>query len=194
MEAWHLTYRMVIILCGVFVLFGCDPLSRHKVVSTLFDGVPSMPPPEKFCSDYYEKRVIADAQKAKGIKEAQANDTRIKSTHAPYGEKKCDGCHDKTKPDGLIRPKDKLCLGCHKDFIKGPHVHGPVALAACLNCHVPHDSQFPSLLKLGFNETCAACHQEQRVASGLHKKSMAKQFTCIDCHDPHFGNDKFFLR
>ena len=64
--------RVVINLLCVFIvgltLNGCgqvDPLLKHKILTTIFDGVPDMPSIEELCEDnmgnlfnkYYEKRI-----------------------------------------------------------------------------------------------------------------------------------------
>ena len=178
-------------VCAVLGLSGCDPITRHKVASTIFDGVPALPPPEQLCEEYAEKRVAAAKEELvqKETKKGPAG-----STHPPYQEKQCDGCHDKTKEGGLIQPKNKLCFVCHTNFIKGAYVHGPVATADCLACHEPHLSNFPKLLKSTPEKICGTCHRERRIAAAMHDKVAAQQLICVDCHDPHFGNAQFFLK
>jgi hypothetical protein len=41
---------------------------------------------------------------------------------------------------------------------------------------------------------CDTCHAEARGSSKLHTGSRAKGMECTDCHDPHGGSDRFFLR
>lgn len=36
---------ILLILLALLPACGCDPLTRHKALSTIFDGVPSLPPP-----------------------------------------------------------------------------------------------------------------------------------------------------
>jgi predicted CXXCH cytochrome family protein len=186
-------YRYIVLyaVCAVLVLSGCDPITRYKVMSTIFDGVPALPPPEQLCEEYAEKKV-AEAKIDLVKKDTQKGPTG--STHFPYQNKQCDNCHDKSKEGGLIRPKNELCFVCHTDFIKGSYVHGPVAAADCLACHEPHYSNFPKLLKLAPEKVCGRCHREKRIAAAMHDKFAAKQMLCIDCHDPHFGNAQFFLK
>ena len=175
-------------------LTGCDPVARHKALSTLFDGVPTLPPPDRLCAEYAEKRVAevrAELTRAKGAK-AEAGATQ--SQHRPYKEKSCNNCHDKTKEGGLVAPRNQLCFICHTGFVQGAFVHGPVATGDCLACHQPHSSGFPSFLKTDRSAVCVTCHREKRVAVGMHERVAAKQMACVDCHDPHFGNAAFFLK
>jgi predicted CXXCH cytochrome family protein len=188
---------VLFIACLFFIpcISGCDPITRHKVLTTLIDGIPSLPPPEQICEEYAEKKIAADLAARTGQSQiGSAAGVDKGSAHPPYQEKLCDDCHDKTKPGGLILPKNEICFKCHKNFIKGRYVHGPVAVGNCLTCHLPHNSSFPSLLKTGKAELCATCHREKRVASGMHDKLKEKHLVCVDCHDPHFGNVDYFLK
>ena len=176
----------------LLVLQGCDPLSRHKVLSTIFDGVPSMPPAEQYCGEYAEQRV-AD-YKAELSMKVKATETSVLSEHEPYREKRCDDCHDKTKEDGLVKPKKQVCFVCHTNFLTGEFQHGPAAVGECLVCHEPHSAKFPKLIKKGGNELCEACHLEKRTAAELHARVRGLGMACADCHNPHSANSKFFLR
>lgn len=177
---------------AAIALVGCDPIGRHKVLSTIFDGVPSLPPPEQICNEYAEKRIAEVKDELSDKKKMLVIDT--KSQHAPYQEKKCNDCHDKTSQNGLITAPTKLCLVCHSGFVKGQFVHGPVAVGACSACHQPHSSKFPSLLKTEQNAICSTCHREKRTASAMHDRLAAQGIGCTDCHDPHFGSTPFFLK
>ncbi len=171
---------------------GCDPLTAHKITSTIFDGVPSMPPAEQFCSEYHEKKLSdeAEAARKKQLASAKGNE----SSHPPYAEKRCNDCHDKSKESGLIRPRHQICFVCHPNINNGAMVHGPAATGSCLECHDPHSSKFSSLLKTDKSEICGTCHREKRAAQSMHGKVAAKGVLCTDCHDPHAGNARFFLK
>ncbi|MCM2356882.1 MAG: cytochrome C [Geobacteraceae bacterium] len=182
-------------LCIAF-LTGCDPLTRHKALTTIFDGVPSMPSAEEYCQDYHERAKAAElvaAARKEGDKKA---DGQGSTRHLPYEEKRCNDCHDQQKggAGGLILPARELCFSCHTDFIKGPYVHGPVAVGDCLACHLPHTSSFGYLLARNKGEICARCHQEKRLAAEMHDQFAAKMMACADCHNPHFGNARYFFK
>ena len=194
----HGTIRRLLVLlpvaCCLFFSQACSPVTNHKILSTIFDGVPSLPPAEDYCKEYADK-VIAAAKKTDEKKEPAGNSSgHEESRHQPYAESRCDDCHDKDKQDGLAQPKRELCFMCHTDFVKGAFVHGPVAVGDCLACHVPHTSQFPSLLKIGKGEICSTCHREKRLAAGLHDMARSKNIVCAECHDPHSGTARYFLR
>lgn len=179
-------------LC-ILTITGCDPVTRHKALTTFFDGVPSLPPQEQLCKEYVEK-LKADQESTDKQRQDVTSVSREKSIHPPYSEKRCSDCHDKDKQDGLIRPKKELCFVCHEDFVKGAFVHGPAAVGDCLTCHLPHTANFPSLLKLDKSQICSTCHREKRLATSLHDMVMEKKMNCPDCHDPHSGNSRYFLQ
>jgi predicted CXXCH cytochrome family protein len=180
---------------AILALSGCDPLSRHKTLATIFDGVPSLPPPEQLCAEYADRKINELRDELTGRKAAeQQKPAGDKSRHNPYEAKKCDNCHDKTTESGFIKPKNELCQVCHTDFIKGSYVHGPVAAGDCLFCHEPHTSRYPSLLKKDVDETCGGCHREKRQAAAMHRKMKDSKIDCTECHNPHFGTVPYFLK
>ena len=182
------------LLAASLLLSGCDPVARHKVITTIFEGVPSLPPAEDLCKEYHEQKVAAELSAAtKGGENSGVVET---VTHLPYEQKKCNDCHSENKDtnQGFVRPLQELCFGCHKGFIKGSFVHGPAAVGDCLACHLPHTSNNPALLKTSKDKLCEVCHREVRVAAGMHERLSAKQMTCLDCHNPHFGDIRYFLK
>lgn len=183
---------LILLFLVAGVLAGCDPVVRHKISSTIFDGVPSLPPADEFCKEFQEKTVKEQQAALLAGKAAPSGPTG--SDHPPYAEKRCERCHDKSKDSGLIAPKEKLCFICHPTIISKPMIHGPASVGACLECHEPHSSPHPSLLKADRKTVCAGCHQERRMAEAMHAKVTSKEMTCMDCHDPHAGNVNYFLR
>jgi predicted CXXCH cytochrome family protein len=193
--------KLPFILC-LFALLaamaaGCDPVTRHKVLTTIFDGVPSCAPPEEILEEYYQNRIAAELEQGQTGDEAGPEVARIASYHKPFKEKKCKDCHDFTTDIGLIRPLRELCFVCHRDFlrhIKEPFVHGPVAVGDCSACHLPHTSVNSSLLEMEKSKLCGKCHQEQRLAASMHERVMTHGMACSDCHDPHYGKVHYFLK
>lgn len=188
--------NLLAIVCALFALNACDPLTRHKVSSTIFDGVPSMPPADQFCQDFHEKKVLELAAAAAKVPTAaeELKKKEAASGHPPYKEKRCNDCHDKTQDSGLIKPKDQVCFVCHPGIMDKFYVHGPVAVGACLDCHDPHSSTEPALLKVEKKKLCVTCHKEKRVADAMHTKVTDSGMACTDCHNPHDGDAKYFLR
>jgi len=196
--------RLSLFICITCVLsllvFGCsDPLVRHKVLTDFFDGVPDLPPLEQLCEDnlgdmfnkYYEERL---AEAATGSIEEERIVTASGSSHPPYAEKNCQGCHNFKNKNLLIVPVEQLCETCHVGFVKGKYIHGPVSVRACLACHVPHSSKHKSLLQESVSDICAKCHREERLASQMHKLVIKNNMECVDCHDAHGGSTPYFLK
>lgn len=189
----------LILIC----LAGClkiDPLKKHKFLTTIFDGVPDLPAIEELCEDnmqdlfnkYYEKRIT---EAAMGDWEGDSQRDKEKgSKHRPWKEKNCQGCHNFKARNKLKLPLNKICFLCHKNFIQGTFVHGPVAVGACTACHSPHSTGNPSLLKRSLKEICFKCHKEKRLAEQMHAKIIANGMYCVDCHDPHSRNVRYFLK
>jgi predicted CXXCH cytochrome family protein len=185
--------KIILIFCMIPVVAvagGCDPLTVHKVTSTIFDGVPSLPPAEQYCKEYHER---ATKEELEAARKKQLNAAE-ESSHPPYADKRCNDCHDKGSDSGFVVAADKLCAHCHKGFPTGNYLHGPAAVGACLKCHLPHSSKEPSLLTKPKSELCTVCHAESRIAQKLHATSKTKGLVCTDCHDPHGGADRFFMR
>jgi predicted CXXCH cytochrome family protein len=179
------------------LLNGCDSVTRHRVLTTVFDGVPDYPEPVQLCDEYYVQRLAAEAAGETLDEQAAGKGNAQRSSHQPYAEKACDDCHsgDKSVGGGLIAPKQELCFVCHKDFIpQQVNVHGPVAVGDCLACHLPHSSPNKSLLVESPEKICTICHQEQRLAAAMHQRFIAKEIGCGECHDPHFGEARYFLK
>ena len=191
------------ILCVLIVLVsGCadDPLTEHKIRTNFLDGVRDLPPLDQLCEDnmailfnsYYQKRLI---EAASGSLEVQKI-VFAGSSHPPYDDKNCQGCHDFKNKNLLIAPPDELCELCHTDFVagKGDHIHGPVAVRDCLACHLPHSSPNKALLKESLSGICGTCHQEERLAVNMHNTVMEHKMECVNCHDAHGGDVTYFLK
>lgn len=160
---------------------------------------------------------------------------KAKVVHGAVTEGNCASCHDahaSNNPDELKARTDKLCMTCHSQAIKtaagrnipsmtavmaSRSLHGPVKAGACSECHMPHASDQPNLLKLYSPDTfyasfdvtlyalCFSCHDQQMVLRGktanltgfrdgetnlhfVHVNRADKGRTCQTCHDVH-GSD-----
>jgi predicted CXXCH cytochrome family protein len=141
---------------------------------------------------YYEER-LSEAESG-SLEEEKI--VTAGSSHPPYAEKNCQGCHDFKNKNLLLAPADELCEMCHVGFVdgKGKNIHGPVAVRDCLACHLPHSSLNKSLLKESLSGICATCHQEKRLALNMHNAVMEHKMECVNCHDAHGGDVTYFLK
>lgn len=121
--------------------------------------------------------------------------------HAPFQAGTCDTCHAVPK-DGkvvLTQPSPKeLCVTCHDDkakLIDTAKVQHPGAAGDCTNCHNPHASRSPRLLKSPV-AVCTQCHDdragEQKTKKFLHQPAFKDG--CYYCHEPHGSNNTALLR
>lgn len=190
-------------LCVFVVLIaGCadDPMVEHKIRTNFFDGVPDLPPLKQLCKDnmgdlfntYYEES-LAEAESG-ALEEQKA--IIAGSSHPPYAEKNCQGCHDFKNKNLLLAPADELCEMCHVGFVdsQGENIHGPVAVRDCLACHLPHTSTYKSLLKESVSGICGTCHQEERLAVNMHNAVTEHKMECVNCHAAHGGDVTYFLK
>lgn len=195
-------------LCTTLPLFlliigGCikvDPLAKHKFLTTIFDGVPEIPSIDELCEEnmedlfnrYYEQK-ISEASSG-DWNTGKISTPEAGSAHRPWKEKNCQGCHDFKAENKLLLPKTEICYLCHKNFIQGEFVHGPVSVGSCLACHDPHSSENLSLLRESLEKICFKCHLEDRLAKAMHEKIIASGMLCVDCHDPHSQKVRYFLK
>lgn len=196
-KRWVLFRGLIALPVCLLGLCACDPVTRHQTLSTLFDGVPSLPPTEVICRDELAK-VAAAGLSGADLKPSLPGTKEVPTliNHTPYAEKRCPDCHgvDKDKQGGLVVPRLELCAVCHPDFLHGTFQHGPAAVGDCLACHQPHSSINPALLVVDKKVLCSRCHREERLAQGMHDRFRDKGIGCIECHDPHAGDDRFFLK
>lgn len=178
-----------IILLFLFILIwpGCSVKKNFKTLSFFFDGVPE--PGTKSEAGSTKGRDSSPARKRTGTK--PDNWVKIVSHHKPYAEKKCAECHNTRSISFLRQQKEKLCFSCHeKEKYTGEFLHGPVSVGACLACHLPHESKYERLLKANTPQLCIDCHT---AWDRRDVKTHSKGKTCIQCHNPHAGSNRFFL-
>jgi DmsE family decaheme c-type cytochrome len=103
----------------------------------------------------------------------------------------CNSCHkvhanrDKTLAKA---GQTELCLSCHKEqraqMSRPSHHPVPEGKMACSDCHNPHGSAGPKLVKRdSTNQTCYECHAEKR-GPFVHQHEPVVD-DCSNCHNPH---------
>jgi predicted CXXCH cytochrome family protein len=98
------------------------------------------------------------------------------------------------QPFGLTTGEEKICFGCHKDakFSQGESLHMPVASGLCTQCHDPHTSKFPHLLR--DKNVCFTCHDKDSFVSAKDVHAPVALDMCTSCHDPHSSANHRLLR
>jgi predicted CXXCH cytochrome family protein len=165
---------------GSVLFVGCSAESRYRVLTTVFDGVPT-------------PRPTAGPGEPSAASTAGAPSRRVGFTeHGPYAAKLCNACHSPAAANELLAPRDQLCSRCHELTAGKRYVHGPLASGGCLVCHDPHSSRFRYLLVSDSDTFCLDCHDRQSIAKiGAHQ-GVAQQ--CTACHDAHMSDKEYLLR
>lgn len=106
----------------------------------------------------------------------------------------CTSCHQVHAEQDKVRNKKtqaEVCFTCHKAERAQVHKVSTHPLAsgkmACSDCHNPHGSAGPKLLKKNtLNETCYTCHAEKRGPFLFEHRPAVED--CSNCHMPHGAN------
>jgi predicted CXXCH cytochrome family protein len=147
--------------------------------------------------DKYSKKNVKVEQQCKTchnnlFKEAAGKQAR----HLPFANWYCTDCHlyneghlkNPANRMTLVVKKEKLCVTCHLNITENmsEHQHEPWRRGFCTDCHNPHYSEEPKLLRTGEKQLCASCHRLQWEKSGLTGQHVPfNQGDCSACHSPH---------
>jgi predicted CXXCH cytochrome family protein len=71
-------------------------------------------------------------------------------------------------------------------------MHGPVGLAQCSLCHLPHESSIRPLLRDQPAAMCTTCHVRETLPAtpGDHLTDRS----CLECHYGHGGTEPGLLK
>src|SRR5665647_537450 len=106
----------------------------------------------------------------------------------------CASCHTLHAKNDKVRDRQtqpEVCFACHKEqraqSIKYSHHPIQEGKVVCSDCHNPHGSGGPKLLKKNtVTETCYTCHADKR-GPFLWEHQPATE-DCTNCHTPHGSN------
>ncbi len=114
----------------------------------------------------------------------------------------CNSCHylmERNSDRSLTIREDMatICTGCHVEkrgqMLKSSHMPVREGKMGCSDCHNPHGSYAPQLLRAAtVNETCYQCHPEKR-GPFLWEHAPVRD-DCSSCHDSHGSNNPGMLR
>jgi predicted CXXCH cytochrome family protein len=193
--------KLLVIFLFFVLLPGCAGEKRYKILSVFFDGVPKPGTKKEQKQDNVKP---GESPGEQASPDERKTVIRILSKHPDYENQNCDKCHDRSSSNFLRARSDRICFLCHDegDF-KGAFVHGPAAVSDCLTCHFPHESQFDKLLIADTRKICLYCHQAEDVAlnpvharlfPGVVDDPQEQPELCTPCHDPHKGDNRFFIK
>ena len=106
----------------------------------------------------------------------------------------CSDCHVIHSPVDKVRQRatqPAVCYTCHKDrradMMKVSHHPVAEGKMACSDCHNPHGSVAPHLMKKdSVNATCWTCHADKRGPFLWEHQPVTED--CTNCHNPHGSN------
>ncbi len=178
----------LILATALVGVLSCTAEKRHSALTFFFDGVPPLGKPEA--------KKPGPKTPAAASTEAAPAPAFTGSEHQPArSEAGCGNCHNRDSSFALLKPKDDLCITCHADKTRQfPYMHGPAAVGACAECHDPHRSPLPHLLRMPPEKLCFQCHD--RTPAGAKPAPCARPSDaahCTDCHNPHGGQARYFL-
>jgi predicted CXXCH cytochrome family protein len=169
---------------GLSAFVACSPDTRERWKHFFFE----VPPAEEEAAD-----TRPPSQMAVEPLPAVAATHAFVSVHEPFARQRCGDCHDAERAQTLIQPWIHRCASCHNDlFVPRPFIHGPFAVGACNECHLPHASALPHLLRQADPAICLTCHEPTFKRVEEHHR--AGGVGCTACHDPHHGADERMLR
>lgn len=110
------------------------------------------------------------------------------------GDVACASCHEIHTAHDKVRDKKsqpEVCFTCHKEQRAQSRKisHHPIGegKVVCSDCHNPHGSTGPKLLKKNtVTETCYTCHAEKRGPFLFEHQPVNED--CTICHTPHGSN------
>lgn len=180
---------LILALGGVLFLTACDTPTRHRVLTTFFDGVPPLnsgtnATPVAVVTTEPDQLAVAPKTNAPPV------DTF--SVHQPFGEHSCTECHQSSSGMGLKSAPPKLCWDCHDNFLEKAKFQHDV-VEDCNSCHNPHQSPEKKLLVKNLLALCGDCHDDKDLKA-VKGHAGAEGRSCTDCHDPHVGADKNLLK
>ena len=212
----------LLLIALILVGSGCDPQTKHRVLTVFFTGVPPLEEERRT-----EEKTTPE-QPAKTTAGSTPQDVRPAPkvtvyAHPFYAGKRCDACHatgaslgftpsgsrgsgsifggtSAASPARLRLSPKKLCIKCHRRVsrlevsAKGLWLHTPAAKGDCLACHDPHQSPNPYMLRKKSDRLCVKCHLENVVMNAKSHSQLNLDLTnCLGCHTPHIGVDKRML-
>jgi DmsE family decaheme c-type cytochrome len=156
-----------------------------------YKGSAKPPAPDR---TFGKKSLNTAAEKNAGCQSCHANDNKrhlwAGSAHEA-ADVACTSCHEVHAGHDKVRDKrtqPEVCYACHKEqraqFNKQSHHPTPEGKVACSDCHNPHGSAGPKLMKRdSVVDTCYACHMEKRGPFVHNHRPVSDD--CTNCHVPH---------
>jgi predicted CXXCH cytochrome family protein len=94
-------------------------------------------------------------------------------------------------------PAPNKCTECHSEITDNKYAHYPANAGLCTSCHTVSDKHLEGEgdkpeTKTTAND-CYRCHTRQDTGKTVHG-ALEDENSCIQCHNPHGGNQRFFIK
>jgi DmsE family decaheme c-type cytochrome len=155
------------------------------------EGGGKRPPPDR----YFAKNSLTPIEERNNAclschEKDSRRDHWMGSTHQSR-DVACTSCHQIHTAHDDVRDRHtqpEVCFTCHKEqrtqINKPSHHPIPEGKMGCSDCHNPHGSVGPKLVKRdSVNDTCYTCHMEKRGPFVHTHEPVAED--CSNCHNPH---------
>ena len=154
-------------------------------------GAPTQPKPDRLFS---KASPLSAHERSAACQNCHVNDTKralwAGSQH-DAADVACNSCHKVHDNKDAVRDRAtqaEVCYTCHKEqraqMNKPSHHPVPEGKMVCSDCHNPHGSAGPKLLKRdSVNDTCYTCHAEKRGPFVHQHDPVAED--CSNCHTVH---------
>jgi DmsE family decaheme c-type cytochrome len=170
---------------------SCHGESEAHVNKREASGGKTRPHPDRYFS---KQSVTPIEERNAACLTCHERDTRrfhwMGSTHQSR-DVACTSCHQIHTAHDRVRDRrtqPDVCFTCHREqrtqINKPSHHPIPEGKMGCSDCHNPHGSVGPKLMKRdSVNETCYTCHMEKRGPFVHVHEPVAED--CSNCHNPH---------
>jgi DmsE family decaheme c-type cytochrome len=102
----------------------------------------------------------------------------------------------KTTAKLLAKPLPGLCHDCHLEirakFALPEHHKVNEGVLSCLDCHDPHGSRTPPLMRGANDRACFRCHADVEGPFVFEHAGLVTE-GCMRCHDPHGSVNRHLL-
>jgi len=154
------------------------------------EGVSERPEPE---INFGPKSSTPIAQRNQVCLNCHQGGARMHWQTGPHAaaDMECTSCHKIHQQNDPVRQREtqpEVCFSCHKEQraqVMRPNHHPiPEGKVICADCHNPHGSAGPKLMKRdSVVQTCYACHMEKRGPFVRSHQPVTED--CTICHTPH---------
>ena len=172
----------ILFLSTLAILIGCQTLNLGQAATQQEPGVHRIEPLPETTGSALEAE--ADAQ---GLDAAPQETASAAQEPPPPPPRKVE------QPTSSVPEGGCVTTDCHPGIKAHVFKHGPVNSDTCEACHEEADpTQHTFTFSEEDEELCASCHDLELDQKYVH--SPAAEGQCIECHDPHGGQDRYLLR